>query len=269
MAAAGDRRRRSAAARDWPVPLCDRSFPTRRSRRDRAARAWAVRARRLDFGQNPRTMRRSDRSPSTVHLALLVAGVAAAAGCVDNSPAPTASPSAPTANLPAAPAPVSTAEHGGRQIVLCGGSLQPAAVRRGDDRARAPAVLRSAALGLGEDVLRHLPRSPLRLRPAERALHAARRPRYARASVFAPRRRCATCRRCRRSPSTTSTRPVDESVDQGPTGGHTWDGRADTTHDQARLPLTSPFEMANPDIDSVVDQARSRSARRPISGRVR
>ena len=44
----------------------------------------------------------------------------------------------------------------------------------------------------------------------------------------------------------------DESVDQGPTGGHTWDGRADTTHDQARLPLTSPFEMANPDIDSVV-----------------
>jgi cytochrome c peroxidase len=45
---------------------------------------------------------------------------------------------------------------------------------------------------------------------------------------------------------------VDESIDQGPTGGHGWDGRADTTHDQARLPLTSPFEMANPDVDSVV-----------------
>jgi cytochrome c peroxidase len=45
---------------------------------------------------------------------------------------------------------------------------------------------------------------------------------------------------------------VDESVDQGPSGGHGWDGRADTTHDQARLPLTSSFEMANPDIDSVV-----------------
>jgi cytochrome c peroxidase len=45
---------------------------------------------------------------------------------------------------------------------------------------------------------------------------------------------------------------VDESIDQGPTGGHAWDGRAATKHDQARAPLTSPFEMANPDIDSVV-----------------
>lgn len=45
---------------------------------------------------------------------------------------------------------------------------------------------------------------------------------------------------------------IDESADQGPTGGHTWDGRADTTHDQARLPLTSKLEMANPDLDSVV-----------------
>ncbi|HEY7372625.1 MAG TPA: cytochrome c peroxidase [Polyangia bacterium] len=45
---------------------------------------------------------------------------------------------------------------------------------------------------------------------------------------------------------------VEDSTDQGPTGGHTWDGRADTTHDQARLPLTSPLEMANPDIASVV-----------------
>jgi cytochrome c peroxidase len=45
---------------------------------------------------------------------------------------------------------------------------------------------------------------------------------------------------------------VDESIDRGPTGGHGWDGRADTTHDQARLPLTSKFEMANADVDSVV-----------------
>jgi cytochrome c peroxidase len=54
---------------------------------------------------------------------------------------------------------------------------------------------------------------------------------------------------------------VDESVDQGPTGGHGWDGRAGAAHDQARLPLTSPFEMANPSIDSVVDKvARGPSA---------
>ncbi len=44
----------------------------------------------------------------------------------------------------------------------------------------------------------------------------------------------------------------DESVDQGPTGGHTWDGRADSLHDQAVLPLTSPLEMANESIESVV-----------------
>ena len=37
----------------------------------------------------------------------------------------------------------------------------------------------------------------------------------------------------------------DESVDNGPTGGLTWDGRVDRGRDQARLPLLSPFEMAN------------------------
>jgi cytochrome c peroxidase len=37
----------------------------------------------------------------------------------------------------------------------------------------------------------------------------------------------------------------DGSVDNGPTGGLTWDGRADRFRDQARLPLLSPTEMAN------------------------
>jgi cytochrome c peroxidase len=37
----------------------------------------------------------------------------------------------------------------------------------------------------------------------------------------------------------------DDSVDQGPAGGRTWDGRAQSAHDQARLPLLSPLEMAN------------------------
>ena len=46
----------------------------------------------------------------------------------------------------------------------------------------------------------------------------------------------------------------DESVDQGATGGHTWDGRADTLHDQAVLPLISALEMANDSIESVVAQ---------------
>jgi cytochrome c peroxidase len=49
---------------------------------------------------------------------------------------------------------------------------------------------------------------------------------------------------------------VDESVDQGPTGGHMWDGRADTLHDQARLPLFSTSEMANSSSAQIVDKVR-------------
>jgi cytochrome c peroxidase len=37
----------------------------------------------------------------------------------------------------------------------------------------------------------------------------------------------------------------DESVDNGPTGGLTWDGRVDGGDNQARIPLTADFEMAN------------------------
>jgi cytochrome c peroxidase len=37
----------------------------------------------------------------------------------------------------------------------------------------------------------------------------------------------------------------DDSIDQGPAGGRTWDGRAQSAHDQARVPLLSTFEMAN------------------------
>ncbi len=40
---------------------------------------------------------------------------------------------------------------------------------------------------------------------------------------------------------------ADDSVDNGPTGGLTWDGRVDRGRDQARIPLLSPFEMANRD----------------------
>jgi cytochrome c peroxidase len=48
----------------------------------------------------------------------------------------------------------------------------------------------------------------------------------------------------------------DDSVDQGPAGGRTWDGRAQSFHDQARLPLFSPFEMANTDAEAVVLKVR-------------
>jgi cytochrome c peroxidase len=44
----------------------------------------------------------------------------------------------------------------------------------------------------------------------------------------------------------------DASVDNGPTGGLTWDGRVDRGRDQARLPLLSPLEMANDSPAAVV-----------------
>jgi cytochrome c peroxidase len=49
----------------------------------------------------------------------------------------------------------------------------------------------------------------------------------------------------------------DASVDNGPTGGLTWDGRVDRGRDQARLPLLSPFEMANESPAAVVASVRS------------
>jgi cytochrome c peroxidase len=48
----------------------------------------------------------------------------------------------------------------------------------------------------------------------------------------------------------------DDSADQGPGGGRTWDGRAQSSHDQARLPLFSAFEMANADEGAVVDKVQ-------------
>src|SRR3979490_1614635 len=51
----------------------------------------------------------------------------------------------------------------------------------------------------------------------------------------------------------------DDSIDQGPAGGRTWDGRAQTVHDQARLPLLSPREMANASPDAVVERLRRAS----------
>ena len=40
---------------------------------------------------------------------------------------------------------------------------------------------------------------------------------------------------------------ADESIDNGPTGGLTWDGRADRGREQAKIPLLSGFEMGNKD----------------------
>jgi len=48
----------------------------------------------------------------------------------------------------------------------------------------------------------------------------------------------------------------DDSKDQGPTGGHDWDGRADSSHEQARGPLLSPDEMGNASTVEVVERVR-------------
>jgi cytochrome c peroxidase len=48
----------------------------------------------------------------------------------------------------------------------------------------------------------------------------------------------------------------DDTIDNGPTGGLTWDGRVDRGRDQARIPLLSPFEMANDSPADVVARLR-------------
>jgi cytochrome c peroxidase len=48
---------------------------------------------------------------------------------------------------------------------------------------------------------------------------------------------------------------ADESVDNGPSGGLMWDGRADSGHAQAAFPLLSPFEMGNATPDTAVANA--------------
>jgi cytochrome c peroxidase len=48
----------------------------------------------------------------------------------------------------------------------------------------------------------------------------------------------------------------DASIDNGPTGGLTWDGRMDRGRDQALFPLFSPLEMANENDDALAARAR-------------
>lgn len=45
-------------------------------------------------------------------------------------------------------------------------------------------------------------------------------------------------------------------VDNGPTGGLTWDGRIDRGRDQARIPLFSPDEMANENAEALMSRLR-------------
>ena len=49
----------------------------------------------------------------------------------------------------------------------------------------------------------------------------------------------------------------NDSEDQGPVGGHAWDGRARSLHEQAVLPLLSPLEMANRDSTELVARVRA------------
>ena len=57
----------------------------------------------------------------------------------------------------------------------------------------------------------------------------------------------------------------DDGIDQGPTGGHTWDGRARNVHEQAAIPLLSPLEMANTSPGQVV----ARVAAAPYAAKMR
>jgi cytochrome c peroxidase len=50
--------------------------------------------------------------------------------------------------------------------------------------------------------------------------------------------------------------PTGGKDDQGPTGGRTWDGRVDTGHDQALMPLLDSNEMANANKDELFARLR-------------
>jgi len=45
--------------------------------------------------------------------------------------------------------------------------------------------------------------------------------------------------------------------DAGPTGGLTWDGRVNSAHDQALIPLFAANEMANPDVATLIIRLRN------------
>ena len=57
----------------------------------------------------------------------------------------------------------------------------------------------------------------------------------------------------------------DESVDQGPVGGRTWDGRVNRAREQAAIPLLAPNEMANSSEAAVV----ARAAAAPYASQMR
>lgn len=48
----------------------------------------------------------------------------------------------------------------------------------------------------------------------------------------------------------------ETGVDNGPTGGFMWDGRVQSLHDQARMPLFDPREMANGSEDALAARLR-------------
>jgi cytochrome c peroxidase len=57
----------------------------------------------------------------------------------------------------------------------------------------------------------------------------------------------------------------NDGVDQGPAGGTLWDGRAQSAHEQARVPLLSEFEMA----DACADDVVAKAAGAPYAGQFR
>ena len=128
--------------------------------------------------------------------------------------------------------------------------------------ARPQALLRSGAVGFRPNGLRDLPRSGPRLRPAQRACRAARRHGHgaagpARGAVA----EISAGRSAIHRAYYESEDEGDDSVDNGPTGGLTWDGRVDRGRDQARMPLLSPLEMAN----ARCRRGRRQSTPRPIT----
>jgi len=122
-------------------------------------------------------------------------------------------------------------------------------------RGRQAAVLRQGAVGVRPGRVLDLPRPRSRLRPAPTTLAIQ----LAGAQGASPGlRRLPSLRYKEFTPGYADLLDNSDGVSPpGPGGGFTWDGRADSLAEQARIPLLSPFEMANATPAEVVARLRS------------
>ena len=127
-------------------------------------------------------------------------------------------------------------------------AARPMRARRSLQRWAAALFFDPVAFRFRPDGLRHLPRSAARLRAAQRRLPVQ----LGGKDMQQPGMRAVpSLKYLQAVPQFTehyfeSDDEGDDSIDNGPTGGLTWDGRVDRGRDQARIPLCRPLRWPTP-----------------------